>query len=256
MSAPTAAPPSRLGLPETIRACLFDLDGVLTDTASVHDRAWKAMFDDFLRRRAQRDGTVFVPFDPVRDYEQHLDGRHRFEGVRSFLDSRGIDLPEGSHDDPPEAETVGGLGNRKNELVLARIHRDGPRVFAGSVRFVNAVHDAGLRSAVVSASANCREVLEAAGLAGLFDVRIDGVVAEREHLRSKPAPDMFLAAAAALDVTPDAAAVFEDALAGVASGRAGAFGLVVGVDRVGHAEALRAHGADVVVADLAELLDP
>jgi beta-phosphoglucomutase family hydrolase len=254
VSAAPALP--RLLLPDTIRACLFDLDGVLTDTASVHDQAWKEMFDDFLRRRAARDGTAFVPFDPVRDYEEHLDGKHRFEGVRSFLASRGIELPEGSHDDPPEADTIGGLGNRKNELVLARIHSDGPRAFGGSVRFVRAARDAGLRRAVVSASANCREVLDAAGLADLFEARIDGVVAEREHLRSKPAPDMFLAAAAAVGVAPGAAAVFEDALAGVAAGRAGAFGLVVGVDRVGHAEALRDHGADVVVADLAELLAP
>ena len=182
-------------LPSAIRACLFDLDGVLTDTASVHAEAWKEMFDAFLRVRATREGAPFVPFDPVRDYDEYIDGKQRFDGVRSFLASRGIELPEGSHDDPPDADTIGGLGNRKNELVLAMIHRRGVQAYEGSVRFVLAARDAGLRRAVVSASANCREVLEAAGIAELFEARVDGVVAAREHLRGKPAPDMFLAAA-------------------------------------------------------------
>jgi beta-phosphoglucomutase family hydrolase len=245
-----------LKLPDTIRACLFDLDGVLTDTASIHAAAWKEMFDAYLAERAGTGDAEVVPFDAVRDYEEFIDGKERFEGVRSFLASRAIELPEGSRDDAPEAETVGGLGNRKNALVLAAIHAGRVRVYDGSVRFVEAVRDAGLRRAVVSASANCAEVLDAAGIADLVEVRVDGVVAEREGLRSKPAPDMFLTAAERLGVHPAESAVFEDALAGVAAGRAGGFGLVVGVDRTGHADALLAHGAGVVVSDLAELLEP
>ena len=244
-----------LGLPPEIRACLFDLDGVLTQTAKVHAAAWKEMFDGFLRERAARTGEPFVPFDERADYDEYVDGKRRADGVRSFLTSRGITLAEGDPADPPDAQTVAGLGNRKNELVLALLHRDGVAVYDGSVRYVHAVRDAGLRRAVVSASANCREVLEAAGIEDLFEARIDGVVAEQEHLSGKPAPDMFLAGARALGVAPAAAAVFEDALAGVAAGRSGRFGFVVGVDRVGQADALREHGADVVVADLAELLE-
>jgi beta-phosphoglucomutase family hydrolase len=248
--------PSVLQLPRTVRACLFDLDGVLTDTATVHAEAWKEVFDAFLRNRARREGSRVAPFDPVRDYVEFIDGKQRFDGVRSFLASRGIELPEGSHDDPDDAESIGGMANRKNELALAMIHRRGVRAYEGSVRFVCAAREAGLRRAVVSASANCREVLEAAGIADLFEARVDAVVAEREHLRGKPAPDMFLAAARLVDVGPGEAAVFEDAIVGVAAGRSGRFGFVVGVDRVGQADALREHGADVVVTDLAELLEP
>ncbi len=244
-----------LGLPSTVQACLFDLDGVLTQTAKTHAAAWKEMFDAFLRARAVRTGESFLPFDAVEDYNEYVDGKPRYDGVRSFLASRGIALPEGDPRDPPSAETIAGLGNRKNELVLALIHRDGVETYDGSVRYVHAVREAGLHRAVVSSSANCREVLEAAGIADLFEVRIDGLVAAREHLQGKPAPDTFLAAARALDVQPSQAAVFEDALAGVAAGRAGRFGFVVGVDRVGQADALRAHGADIVVSNLAELLD-
>jgi beta-phosphoglucomutase family hydrolase len=244
-----------LGLPSTIEACLFDLDGVLTQTAKTHAAAWKETFDAFLHTRAARTGEAYVPFDAVRDYDEYVDGRPRYDGVRSFLASRGIALPEGDPSDPPSAGTVAGLGNRKNELVLELIRRDGVEAYDGSVRYVHAVREAGLHRAVVSASANCREVLAAAGISDLFEVRIDGVVAEREHLRGKPAPDTFLAAARDLEVQPSQAAVFEDALAGVAAGRAGEFGFVVGVDRVGQADALRAHGADIVVSDLAELLD-
>jgi HAD superfamily hydrolase (TIGR01509 family) len=213
------------------------------------------MFDAFLRARAARTGDAFVPFNPVDDYDEYVDGKPRYDGVRSFLASRGIDLPRGQTSDPPTAETVSGLGNRKNELVLALIHEQGVEAYQGSVRYVRATRDAGLRRAVVSSSANCKEVLAAAGIAELFEVRIDGVVAAREHLKGKPAPDTFLAAARALEVPPARAAVFEDALAGVAAGRAGRFGCVVGIDRVGQAEALREHGADLVVSDLAELLD-
>jgi beta-phosphoglucomutase family hydrolase len=244
-----------LGLPAGIRACLFDLDGVLTKTARVHAAAWKQMFDEFLRGRRERTGEPFVPFDPVADYDEYVDGKPRYDGVRSFLASRGIELPEGQPTDPPTAETVHGLGNRKNELVLALIERDGVEAYEGSVRYARAAREAGLRRAVVSSSANTRQVLEAAGIAELFEEVIDGIVAEREHLKGKPAPDTFLAGARALEVAPAVAAVFEDALAGVAAGRAGGFGVVVGVDRVGQAEALREHGADVVVSDLAELLE-
>jgi len=243
-----------LGLPGAIRGCLFDLDGVLTRTAEVHAAAWKEMFDGYLRERARRTGQPFVPFDPVRDYDAYVDGRPREDGTRSFLASRGIELPEGGPGDPPGAETIRGLSARKNEIVLRRIREDGVAAYPGSVRYVRAAARAGLRRAVVSSSANCRAVLAAAGIEDLFEARIDGAVAERDKLRGKPAPDTFLAGARALGLEPPAAAVFEDALAGVAAGRAGGFGFVVGVDRAGQAEALAAHGADVVVKDLADLL--
>jgi HAD superfamily hydrolase (TIGR01509 family) len=213
------------------------------------------MFDDYLRERSRKTGEPFVPFDPVADYDEYVDGKPRADGTRSFLESRGIHLPEGSDDDPPDAETVHGLGNRKNEIVLRKIHEDGVEAYPGSVAYLRAVKAAGLPRAVVSSSANCRDVLIAAGIEDMFDARIDGVVAEQQHLRGKPAPDTYLAGAKALGLEPAAAAVFEDALAGVAAGRAGGFGFVVGVDRVGQAEALKQHGADVVVKDLAELLE-
>ena len=244
-----------LGLPDGTRACLFDLDGVLTKTAVVHNAAWKEMFDAYLQERSRRTGEPFVPFDPGRDYDEYVDGKPRADGTRSFLASRGIELPEGSDDDPPSAETIHGLGTRKNEIVLRRIREDGVEAYESSVRYVRAARDAGLRRAVVSSSANCRDVLVAVGIEDLFEARIDGVVAGREHLRGKPAPDTFLAAARALGLGPQVAAVFEDALAGVEAGRAGSFRFVVGVDRTGQADALKKHGADVVVADLAELLD-
>jgi beta-phosphoglucomutase family hydrolase len=242
-----------LGLPAAVTACLFDLDGVLTQTAKVHAAAWQQTFDDYLRARAARTGEAFVAFDPVADYDEYVDGKPRYDGVRSFLAARGIELPEGQEDDPPQAETIHGLGNRKNEIVLKLIHEHGVEPYAGSVAYVKAARDAGLRRAVVSSSTNCRDVLRAAGIEDLFEEIVDGVVAEREHLHGKPAPDTYLAGARALGVEPAQAAVFEDALAGVEAGRAGHFGCVVGVDRVGQADALRAHGADVVVADLSEL---
>jgi beta-phosphoglucomutase family hydrolase len=244
-----------LGLPDGVRACLFDLDGVLTETAKVHAAAWKEMFDGFLRDRAAKGGEPFRPFDPVAAYDEYVDGKPRYDGVRSFLAARGIELPEGAESDPPAADTVYGLGNRKNEIVQRMIDEQGVEAYEGSVRYVRAARDAGLKRAVVSSSSNCREVLAAAGIEGLFEQRIDGLVAERDHLEGKPAPDTFLAGARALGVGPDRAAVFEDALAGVAAGRAGGFAYVVGVDRVGQADELRAHGADLVVSDLAELLE-
>lgn len=243
-----------LGLPESVKACLFDLDGVLTQTAKVHAAAWKSMFDEYLSRRAGARGEPFVAFDQVRDYDEYVDGKPRADGTRSFLASRGIELPEGAPDDPPDAETVAGLGNRKNQIVLRMIHDEGVEPYEGSVRYAKAAREAGLRRAVVSSSTNAHDVLAAANMIDLFEVVVDGHVAEREHLAGKPAPDTFLAGARAFGVEPAAAVVFEDALAGVQAGHAGNFGFVVGVDRVGQADALRAHGADVVVADLAELL--
>ena len=244
-----------IGLPDSVRACLFDLDGVLTRTATVHAAAWKEMFDGYLRERAARTGEEFVPFDPVADYEEYVDGKPRYDGMRSFLAARRIELPEGDPGAAPGFETVRGLGDRKNEIVLRMIRERGVEAYEGSVRYLEAARDAGLRRAVVSSSANTRDVLVAAGIEGFFEARIDGVVAEREGLKGKPAPDTFLAGARALGVTPSQAAVFEDALAGVAAGRAGGIAYVVGVDRIGQADGLRGHGASIVVSDLSELLE-
>ena len=244
-----------LGLPDGTLACLFDLDGVVTKTALVHAAAWKEMFDDFLREYARQTGTEFVPFDQVREYDRYVDGKPRLAGTRSFLQARGIELPEGDPSDPPTARTVNGLSNRKNALVLEMIEKRGVEVYEGSVRYIRAVRAAGLRTAVVSSSANTVQVLQVAGIADLFDARIDGVIATERGLAGKPASDTFLAGAQELGVTPPQAAVFEDALAGVEAGRAGGFGLVVGVDRTGQAKELAEHGADIVVRDLEELLD-
>jgi beta-phosphoglucomutase family hydrolase len=243
-----------LDLPAGITACLFDLDGVLTQTAKVHAAAWKEMFDAFLREWSERAGTAYCPFLLPDDYTAHVDGKLRTDGVRAFLASRGIVLPEGSPADPPTAQTVHGLGTRKNDLVLALLRQHGVEVYPGAVRFVEAARDAGLRRAVVSASKNCREVLVAAGIADLFEARVDGLVAEAAGLRGKPAPDTFLAAAARLGVAPERSAVFEDAVAGVEAGRAGRFGWVVGVACGAQAVALRQAGAHTVVGDLGELL--
>jgi beta-phosphoglucomutase family hydrolase len=246
---------SVLGLPTTVTACLFDLDGVLTHTAAVHNAAWRATFDEFLRDRSDKTGEPFVPFDPEADYNRYVDGRPRADGVRTFLASRGVTLPEGTPEDPPGAATVNGLGNKKNELLLKTIREQGVDVFEGSVAYLRAAEAAGLRRAVVSASANARDVLRTTGLDQYIEYIVDGIVAREEGLRGKPEPDTFLAAARHLGVTPAEAVVFEDALAGVAAGRAGRFGFVVGVDRTGHGEALRRAGADLVVSDLAELLE-
>ncbi|WP_434620434.1 HAD family hydrolase [Arthrobacter sp. A5] len=273
-----------VGLPDGVRACLFDLDGVLTKTALVHAAAWKEMFDGYLRASAARGGTAFVPFDPVVDYDQYVDGKSRADGTRAFLAARGIVLPEGSPKDETEgqweeekgessaggsvdsaaaaressvggSETVESLGDRKNRIVLGLMKENGVEVYDGSLRYVHAVRSAGLRCAVVSSSANCQTVLAAAGIQSLFDERVDGITAQAQKLKGKPAPDMFLAAARALGMEPEQCAVFEDALAGVAAGRAGGFARVVGVDRAGQAQALGDSGADVVVSDPADLLD-
>ena len=235
-------------------ALLFDLDGVLTQTALVHNAAWKQTFDAFLRTWSDQHGQPFVEFDSGHDYHEYVDGRPRADGVRTFLSSRGITLPEGTADDGPDEQTVNGLGNRKNDLVLQKIAEGAVQVYPGSVEYLHAAKDAGLRRAVVSASANCKDVLEAAGIADLLEVRVDGVTARERKLPGKPAPDTFLYAAEVLDTAPENCAVFEDAQAGVAAGKAGKFGYVVGVDRVGQADALRQHGATIVVDDLADLL--
>jgi beta-phosphoglucomutase family hydrolase len=245
------------GLPDRIRAVLFDLDGVLTPTASVHAAAWKEMLDAFL---ADQMGPEYRPFDQA-DYDEYVDGRPRADGTRSFLESRRITLPEGSPGDPPEANTIEGLSQRKDDIFQRLVRGGEVKPYPGSVRYLHAVRAAGLRTAVVSASRHCAEIVHSAGLGDLLDARVDGVAAARERLAGKPAPDTYLAAAGRLNVIPTQAAVFEDALAGVAAGRAGRFGYVVGVDRAddegrrSHAEDLRSHGADIVVRDLADLLD-
>jgi beta-phosphoglucomutase family hydrolase len=223
-----------LGLPATINACLFDLDGVLTQTAEQHARAWKQVFEE-----------RGIRFDAVADYDAYVDGKPRVEGVRSFLEAKHVSATP---------ELVEQIAERKDELFVAMVRRDGVRTYAGSVTYVEAARDAGLKRAVVSSSKHTTLVLEAAGLQGLFDAQVDGNFAEERHLHGKPTPDTYEAAAKMLGVTAAEAAVYEDALAGVEAGRAGRFGLVVGVDRVGQAEALRRHGADVVVSDLAELM--
>jgi beta-phosphoglucomutase family hydrolase len=241
-----------LGLPADALACLFDLDGVLTDTASVHATAWKTMFDEYLE---SREGPGYRPFDVSTDYGPYVDGKPRLEGTRSFLASRGITLPDGSPDDPPTADTLWGLSTKKNDLVQVVIKEQGVDVYPASRPYLEAVRAAGMKTAVVSSSANAEQVLKVAGLTDLIDHRVDGVTARERGLPGKPKPDTFLAAAADLSVPAAQAVVYEDALAGVEAGRAGSFGRVIGVDRLGHADALREHGADVVVADLSELLE-
>jgi beta-phosphoglucomutase family hydrolase len=234
---------------------LFDLDGVLTPTASVHAAAWKEAFDQFLAERARRAGEAFRPFDAGADYRAYVDGKPRVEGVRSFLASRDIELPEGTPDDPPGNGTLHALGNLKNEQVRRVIEERGVESYPGSVALLRRLRERGVKTAVVSSSHNAAAVLRSAGIDGLFDARVDGAVAQARGLPGKPAPDTFLAAAAELGAPPERAVVVEDALAGVQAGRAGRFGLVVGVDRGAGRAALREHGADVVVADVGELVD-
>ncbi len=245
----TPPQPKQIGLKEGVTTLLFDLDGVITKTAVVHSAAWKEMFDAFL---ATQDDQP--PFDPRVDYDEYVDGKPRYDGVRSFLASRGITLPDGDPSDPPDTQTASGLGNRKNELVSALIERDGVEAYPGTIKYLEAAKAAGFRMAVVSSSANCRAILESSNLIDDFEEIMDGVVAAERGIKGKPAPDTFIAAAETLGADVSQAVVFEDALAGVEAGRAGGFGQVVGVNRVGQAEALKEHGADLVVDDLEELI--
>ena len=234
-------------------AVLLDLDGVITDTASIHAACWKQMFDEYLQKRAMQRGEAFRPFDPATDYRLYVDGKPRFDGVRDFLTSRGIQLPEGSPHDPPEAETMGGLGNRKNDLVNKIIEDAGVEPYEGSVKLLHQLRHQGFKIAVVTSSQNCAAVLRAAKLDAFFDMRVDGNTILAEHLAGKPAPDTFLMAAKLLGVQPSRAVVIEDALSGVEAGSSGNFGLVIGVARKGNADELRRHGAHLVVNDLGEL---
>ena len=231
-------------------AVLFDMDGVITRTAGVHATAWQRMFDAFLEERAARTGEPFVPFDPDAEYRRYVDGKPRFDGVASFLASRGISLPRGDPDDPPGAETVCGLGNRKNVFFREHLAQNGAEVYQHAVDLVRRLRAAAIKTAVFSASKNCEAVLRAAGVLDLFDARVDGVDAERLGLAGKPAPDMLLEAARRLGATPGRTAVFEDAVAGVQAGRAGGFALVAGVNHTGHPGTLLEHGAGVEVDDL------
>ena len=241
--------------PSRFDAVLFDLDGVLTSTADIHASAWKRMFDDYLRKRAGNKAEPCRPFDIATDYKLYVDGRPRYEGVQTFLESRGIRLPRGTPASPAGEETVCGLGNAKDQMVQAAIDAGRVQSFPASIEFARRVRDRGIKTAVVTSSRNCDAVLRAAGIDDLFEVRVDGRAIEDEGLRGKPAPDSFLRAAERLGVSPSRAVVVEDALSGVEAGRAGRFGLVVGIDRHGDGDALRRHGADVVVNDLAELID-
>jgi beta-phosphoglucomutase family hydrolase len=247
-------PPGAAVTPDQFDAVLFDLDGVLTDTARVHAICWKTMFDEFLRDYSLKHGKTFAPFDIDTDYAQHVDGKLRYDGVRGFLESRQMQLPYGDPDAPPNDETICGLGNRKDELVGEVLASQGVEAYEGSLAWVRHLRSQGMRTAVVSASRNCRSVLETAGIADLFDVRVDGEVADRLRLAGKPAPDTFLEAARELGIVPERAVIVEDAIAGVQAGRAGGFGLVIGVARKGNRTALAEGGADVVVGDPSELL--
>jgi Cof subfamily protein (haloacid dehalogenase superfamily)/HAD superfamily hydrolase (TIGR01509 family) len=238
---------TRLGIPPRARACVFGLEGVLTQTAKLHAEAWKRLFDHYLRERARASGEPFIPFDPARDYSLHFDGKPPLDDVRSFLASRDIAVPD---------KTVRALSERKGAILAELLRQERAETYEGSVRYLHAARDAGLRTAVVSSSKHCREALLSAGVADLVDARIDGPFAAAEHLEPRPAPDAYVAAARAVGVDSEEAAVFEDELTGVEAGRAGHFGYVVGVDRLGRAAELRRHGADVVVTDLAVLLEP
>jgi beta-phosphoglucomutase family hydrolase len=236
-------------------AVLFDLDGVITDTANLHAACWQLMFDAYLRKRATQRGEAFHPFDVATDYRLYVDGKPRFDGVRDFLASRGIQLPEGSRDDPPEVETVSGLGNRKNDLVNGVIAELGVEPYAGSVALIHQLRDQGFKVAVVTSSQNCTAVLKAAKLDAFFEVRVDGNMIQTQHLAGKPAPDTFLLAAKLLGADPQRTVVIEDAISGVQAGLNGRFGLVIGVARKANAEELRHQGAHLVVTDLSELVD-
>ena len=235
-------------------AVLFDLDGVITATAKVHAACWKKMFDEYLEKRAKEKGEPFEPFEIETDYRLYVDGKPRFDGVRDFLQSRGIRLPEGTHDDPPKTETVGGLGNHKSDLINEVIDSVGVDTYEGTVALARQIRNEGIKIAVVTSSQNCAAVLKAARIEDLFEVKVDGNVIHDLHLSGKPAPDSYLEGAKRLGVEPQRAVVVEDAISGVQAGRNGKFGLVIGVDRNGNAEELKENGADIVVKDLGEFL--
>jgi beta-phosphoglucomutase family hydrolase len=236
-------------------AVLLDLDGVITDTANLHAACWQQVFDEYLQKRAKRRGEKFRPFDPITDYQLYVDGKPRFDGVRAFLTSRGVRLPEGSPDDPPRAETVGGLGNRKNELINKVIEDIGIKPYVGSVKLIHQLRDRGFKIAVVTSSQHCTAVLKAAKLDAFFEVKVDGDMIHTQRLAGKPAPDTFLMAAKLLGVEPARTVVVEDAISGVEAAHSGHFGLVIGVARKGNAGELQHHGAHLVVNDLGELVD-
>ena len=235
-------------------AVLFDLDGVITDTVKMHATCWKKMFDEYLRKRANKEGESFIPFEIASDYKLYVDGKPRFDGVRDFIRSRGIKLPEGTPEDSPETETVCGLGNRKNDLVNEVIDSVGVDAYESTITLARQIRDAGIKIAVVTSSQNCDAVLKAAKIEDLFNVRVDGNTILEQHLSGKPAPDSYLEGAKRLGVDPKRSVVVEDAISGVQAGRNGKFGLVIGVDRKGNAEELKKNGADVVVKDLGEFL--
>lgn len=239
---------------EKYDAVLFDMDGVLTMTMKIHAACWKRMFDDYLRQRTTSHGQVFRPFEVATDYKAYVDGKLRYDGVQAFLASRGIELPYGSPEDGSTQETVCGLGNRKDRMLNELIATDGVEILDGAVELVCRIRKAGLKTAVVSASKNCEKILGAASLTNLFDTVVDGNVAARLGLRGKPAPDTFLEAARELKAEPSRTVVVEDAIAGVAAGRSGAFGFIIGVDHHGDKTVLLKHGADIVVESLLELL--
>jgi beta-phosphoglucomutase family hydrolase len=238
--------------PDKFDAVLFDLDGVITATARMHASAWKQAFDEFLKKRAGNGD--FQPFDKLKDYEDYVDGKPRYDGTQSFLESRGIALPHGNPDDPPDKETVCGIANRKTKLFEEALKKDSVDVFEGTVAWIRQLRQVGIKTAVVSSSSHCKDIIQNAGLSDLFDARVDGDIANQLHLKGKPAPDTFLKAAEMVDVGPKRAVVVEDALAGVEAGHNGGFGLVIGVDRKHDAEGLKQHGADIVVTDLQEML--
>lgn len=247
--------PGREDLFVGVDAVIFDMDGVVTDTARIHALAWKQAFDEYLRREARRKGRPFRAFDARRDYTAYVDGKQRYDGVRSFLSSRAISLPDGNPDDPPDRETVCGLGNRKNLLFLSRLERSGVAAYPSTVRLAKRLRERGTRTAIVSASRNCGNVIRAAAVDQLFDVKVDGVDLDSMGLKGKPAPDIFLEAARLLGCAPSRVAVIEDSLAGIEAARSGGVGLIIGVDRRGRGRRLKERGADIVVRDLAEVLD-